>query len=96
MLHSNDVWTVGDGPDIMAHLEDEIRSDEMESFLIDWCIDDIEAQCLLGADYVKGKNSKEAKQLLLSILQAKCPRATCIKIGRASRRTAPDDEFYIN
>ena len=24
-----DVWTLGDGPDVMAHLEDEMRSSEM-------------------------------------------------------------------
>ena len=67
----------------------------MESFLIDWHIDDIEVQCIAGADYVKGKTSKEAKQTLLSSLQARCPQAT-IKIGRASRKTAPDDDLYIN
>lgn len=67
----------------------------MESFLIDWRIDDIEVQCLMGADYVRDKTSKLAKQTLLDHLQAKCPQAT-IKIGRASRRTAPDDDLYIS
>ena len=67
----------------------------MESFLIDWHVDDIEVQCIAGADYVKGKNSREAKQTLLAHLQARCPQAT-IKVGRASRKDAPDNELYIN
>lgn len=67
----------------------------MESFLIDWRIDDVEVQCIAGADYVKGKNSREAKQTLLTHLQVRCPQAT-VKVGRASRRTAPDDDLYIN
>jgi hypothetical protein len=68
----------------------------MNSFLIYWLIDDIDVHCLSGADYVKGKTSKDAKQALRSHLQERYPHVTRIEIGRASHKLAPSEDRYIN